>query len=97
MFSIVGLFQGRPSAAAFLFCTSLLQVIDGVTSLALCPQAQRLQLEIVPDKMLAFGFVSFFVNVIITLCCLNGNVFLWEIQAAFPKESQLQQSRATQP
>ena len=39
-----------------------------------------------------FRFFVFF-----TLCCPNEIVFPWELRVAFPKESQLQQSRATQP
>ena len=40
-----------------------------------------------------FGYLESGHIFVLTLCCPNGNFFSWEIPVAFPKQSELQQSR----
>ena len=61
--------------------------------------------ERLPDDMLAVVsrsvslciFFIYFILFYFILCCPNGIFPPWEIRVAFPVESQLRQSRATQP
>ena len=48
-------------------------------------------------RFLLLSILSFVcIFVFCALCCPDGNLYQWEVRVAFPKGSQLQQSRATQ-